>query len=215
MTLNDNNSRTLQEIDKSKLLAGNAINNATKWLTNTGGYVIANKNPDGTWESLVFADHADPAEWQNLIKINNYGVGFSTDGGTTYTQAWTIDGNLIADFIHGGTLTLGGDNNVNGWLRILNASGQQIGKWDKDGADITGKLTAKDSHGTAKIENGVIVLNADTGRSMLSMTRGDYYLSLSATDAFFEDSNSHFSVQSTWDNIIAVAKYFDDHGGWA
>ena len=229
-TISDQEAANAIAIAAQAVSTQTAINNATKWLTTSGGYVIAIKygdeepNKKGTWKELVFSNDTNPYDpHASILRINEHGLGFSyyTDdehiGGINgeYRQAWTIDGNLIADWIHGGTLTLGGLNNSNGWMQILNASGQQIGKWDKDGADITGKLTAKDSHGTAKIENGVIVLNADTGRSMLSMTRGDYYLALSATDAYFEDNDSHFSVQSTWDNIIAVAKYFDDHGGWA
>lgn len=40
---------------------------------------------------------------------------------------------MLADRIRGGTLQLGGQSNQNGVLKILNASGQQIGIWDKDG----------------------------------------------------------------------------------
>ena len=45
-------------------------------------------------------------------------------------------GKLIADFIQGGILTLGGADNVNGELRILDESGVVIGTWNKDGIII-------------------------------------------------------------------------------
>lgn len=137
-TINDQNMHTMAEIDKSRVSAYNAINNATKWLTSAGGYVIAIKNEDGSWKELVFASSTDlEARTTKCLRINNNGLGFSTTGiNGPYTNAWTIDGNLVADFIHGGTLTLGGNGNGNGWLKIVNASGAQIGKWDKDGIGI-------------------------------------------------------------------------------
>lgn len=72
-----------------------AINNATAWLTGSDGYVMAVKNNDGTWKELIFADHNDPADWVNVLRINENGIGFSSDGGVNYTQAWTLDGKLV------------------------------------------------------------------------------------------------------------------------
>lgn len=72
-----------------------AINNATAWLTGSDGYVMAVKNNDGTWKELIFADHNDPVDWVNVLRINENGIGFSSDGGVNYTQAWTLDGKLV------------------------------------------------------------------------------------------------------------------------
>jgi phage-related protein len=218
MTLNDNNSRTLQEIDKSKLLAGNAINNATKWLTSAGGYVMAIKNDDGSWRELIFASSTDlEASNTKILRVNNNGIGFSTTGiDGPYRNAWTIDGNLIADFIHGGTLTLGGNNNVNGWLKILNASGTQIGKWDKSGitatgANITGQIHATDSHGSANMQNGVISITSDTNRSMFNMTRGDDYISFNPTTIFWTDGDDSYT--KNWKALLEMLdKYQHNHG---
>ena len=71
------------------------IDNATAWLTSADGYVIAVKDTDGTWKELIFADHQDPADWVHCLRINENGIGFSSDGGQTYTQAWTLDGRLV------------------------------------------------------------------------------------------------------------------------
>lgn len=46
-------------------------------------------------------------------------------------------GTLSADRILGGTLTLGGSNNTNGVLRVLDANGNVIGTWNKDGINAT------------------------------------------------------------------------------
>lgn len=217
MTLNDNNSRTLQEIDKSKLLAGNAINNATKWLTSAGGYVMAIKNDDGSWRELIFASSTDlEASNTKILRVNNNGIGFSRTGiDGPYTNAWTIDGNLNADFIYGGTLTLGGQNNGNGWMRILNASGQQIGKWDNAGASITGSLRATDSNGYANISNGVMSMQSTTNRSMINMRRGQesdkQYVSFSPTTIYAENGN--LSATVNWVDLLYMLKDYQDHDG--
>lgn len=134
-TINDQNNTMAEMVEKQGTMMGQVIDKATAWLTSAGGYVIAIKDSDGTWKELVFSDKRDPYDaTAKILRINNNGLGFSSTGmNGTFTNAWTIDGNLIADFIHGGTLTLGGNNNVNGALKIVNASGTQIGKWDKDG----------------------------------------------------------------------------------
>ena len=71
------------------------IQSATAWLTNSHGYVHAVKNQDGTWKELIFADTNDPSTWTNLLRINENGLGFSSDGGRNYKQAWTLDGRLV------------------------------------------------------------------------------------------------------------------------
>ena len=98
-----------------------------------------------------------------MIQFNRNGIGFSTTGiGGPYRNAWTIDGNLVADFIttgtmladriRGGTLELGGMANKGGVIIIRDANGKEIGRWDKDGLVatkgsfpaglISGKITA-------------------------------------------------------------------------
>lgn len=45
-------------------------------------------------------------------------------------------GKLVADFIQGGTLTLGGLDNADGVLRVLDADGDEIGSWDNAGITL-------------------------------------------------------------------------------
>lgn len=134
-TLTDQNSQMMSELKKEIVQAGQAVDNATAWLTSADGYVIALKDADGNWEAIAFSSKKNPyADDAKVILINENGIGFSTTGlNGTFSNAWTIDGHLLATFIQGGTLTLGGSGNANGTLRILNANGVQIGKWDNDG----------------------------------------------------------------------------------
>jgi hypothetical protein len=90
-----------------------------------------------------------------LLDESNIVMLFSTAGFTVtanYQAAsptWygmTVDGNFVASIMNtiglnfdwgtGGTLTLGGKDNTNGTLRVLDASGKQIGSWTKDGVSI-------------------------------------------------------------------------------
>lgn len=72
------------------------IDNATAWLTSSGGYVIAVKNRDGSWKELLFLDNNDIEEAVNVLRINENGIGFSSNGvAGPYTQAWTLDGRLV------------------------------------------------------------------------------------------------------------------------
>ncbi len=55
----------------------------------------------------------------------------------------------------GGTLTLGGKDNGNGAMTILNGDGSQIGRWDKDGFQTTGKQFAVTSEGEVYSNNPI------------------------------------------------------------
>lgn len=65
-------------------------------------------------------------------------AGFDSNGNAALNILSAIG--IYWDWGYGGTLTLGGEDNKNGVLRILNANGAQIGKWDNTGADITGTV---------------------------------------------------------------------------
>lgn len=95
----ENPNSTFQQIQSQRIAS------ATNWLTSGDGYVVAVKNNDGSWKELLFMDTNDTATAQKVIRINENGIGFSTTGiNGPYTNAWTIDGALNADFITTGTL---------------------------------------------------------------------------------------------------------------
>lgn len=82
------------------------INKATELITGGfGGYIKYKYLQDGTPSEILIMDTADEAAATNIIRLNQNGIGFSTDGGSTYDNAWTIDGHLNADFMDTGTLT--------------------------------------------------------------------------------------------------------------
>lgn len=90
----------------------------------TRGHVVLNRNSGGWANELLALDNDNIAQALRVLRINMNGIGFSSSGYQgPYYQAWTMDG----------TLSLGGVNNAYGNLVILDANGNTIGTWNKDG----------------------------------------------------------------------------------
>lgn len=110
-------------------------------------------NAMGYYESTVTGDdgskihymHDKPLLSESTIVYKKSIDGFfiSRDGGKTYVGGMDKDANIVAnviaaigisfDWAKGGTLTLGGRDNENGSMQILDNMGRNIGRWDKDG----------------------------------------------------------------------------------
>lgn len=84
----------------------NAIDHATDLITGgQGGYLCFAVNDNGQPEELYILDKPSIEDAVNVIRLNKNGLGFSNDGyNGTFANAWTIDGNFVADFITTGTL---------------------------------------------------------------------------------------------------------------
>ena len=140
-----------QKIEKAPTTSAmqKAINNATNWLTSADGYVIAVKDDNGTWKEILFLDTPSAETAKNVLRINTNGIGFSTNGvNGPYRNAWTIDGNLVADFITTGTLNAA-------LAKIINIDASNIN---------TGTLNADlIKAGTIQSQNGVANFNLSTG----------------------------------------------------
>lgn len=138
---------TAQEINRR-------VENATQLIMGgKGGYVVIdNIEPDTgntttPWRILIM-NTPDKETATNVIQFNQNGIGFSTTGiNGPYKNAWTIDGNLVADFItagqmladriRGGTLELGGTGpGKDGVLIIRNVDGKELARFDKNGIKI-------------------------------------------------------------------------------
>lgn len=200
------------------------VENATQLITGgKGGYVVLDvEDPDtGTralpWRILIM-DTPDKDTAMSVIQINKNGIGFSTTGiNGPYRNAWTIDGNLVADFItagtmladriRGGTLELGGTGlGKDGSIVVRNASGAQIGYWDKTGLHISkGTITGGSiniNNGTFRVtEDGEVTirtgtldigpLSADEGGVYL----GDYAISIDGTNEL-RSSDGSVAIQT-------------------
>lgn len=97
-------SKVLQNVPSSSMVSA-AIDKATELISGGfGGYIKYHYLSDGTPSEMLIMDSPSEATAVHIIRLNQNGIGFSTDGGTTYSSAWTIDGAFNADFITAGTL---------------------------------------------------------------------------------------------------------------
>ncbi len=110
-----------------------------------GFYQTVEEEIDGSRITYMH-DKPNLIESQVIFKQGIDGFFISRDGGRSYTTGWDASGNvvlnvlsaigIVCDWIRGGTLTLGGDNNVNGFLSVLNDKGEETGRWDCNGITL-------------------------------------------------------------------------------
>lgn len=128
-----------------------AVQRLTSLITQSFGiFKTEEKQEDG---SIIYYMHDKPTlgESQTIWRMTANAFGVSTDGGKTWNAGMDSSGNAVVnvlsaiginfDWARGGTLTLGGQNNVNGSLRVLDANGNQIGSLNLSGVTATaGKI---------------------------------------------------------------------------
>lgn len=156
-TITEQNQSMVTETTAKFEKVGNEIDNATAWLTSSGGYVVAVKNQDGSWKELLFLDDNDIDEAVNVLRINENGIGFSSNGVSgPYTQAWTLDGRLVIGGTNVPSITVYDDqNNI-----IFEASADaMIWNADNSSMDQYGTITCDSANlSNASITNGSITL---------------------------------------------------------
>lgn len=153
----------------SKSFLEEAVDHATQQITGgLGGNVVIGRDGNGDPVELLIMDTKDKATAVNVWRWNLGGLGHSHNGydGPFDDFAITQDGKINANFItvghmkfnilEGGTLTLGGVNDGNGTLVLLDANGNVIVTMDNTGVVIDGALTANNAtiKGTIRNEKG-------------------------------------------------------------
>lgn len=97
--------QALENIPDSKHLMAAAAN-ATNWIVNGKGYMVAVKDDYGNWKEMVSLDTPDLDTAVNVWRWNNGGFGHSKNGyDGPYETAITQDGQIVATFITAGSLT--------------------------------------------------------------------------------------------------------------
>lgn len=132
--------------EEVRVILGEELTEATNkiWGALGNSYVIY----EG--DKILVVDRLPKETAQNVIMINNGGIGFSQTGiNGNFQSAWTIDNvfnaeqinviNFTADLIKGGTLKLGSNLNDYGTLEIYNESNSIIAVMDKNGLKMYGQ----------------------------------------------------------------------------
>ena len=140
---------------------------------NKGGYVYFRRNDDGSISEIFVMDTPSPVTAKKCVRINQNGIGGSTNGvNGPFNVSMLIDGSInaavvttgtmIADRIQGGTLTLGGKNNISGVLIIVDENGNEIGRWDSTGIHVGMGDIEGASLKTASKDNSYFYAHEDT-----------------------------------------------------
>lgn len=180
--IDDSEFRNRQVIDSK-------IENATKLITGAeGGHVIL--DPSEKPERILIMDTADINTCKSCIQLNKNGLGFwkSSDGGSAkdgpYTNAWTIDGNLVASFITALTLT---------GLKINNGSGTF--SVSEGGTVIANRLSSK----SATITGGTInIKTSSQNTSVIQLSHNEWTLKVSPLEIRIDNSTigGHIVLQA-------------------
>ena len=200
-SMNASMAQSIEEADKRMFAdTSDYVDNATAWLTSSGGYVIAVKNQDGTWKELLFMDTNDVTTAHNVLRINENGIGFSSSGVSgPYKQGWTLDGNILIGGSNAAGLTV--YKRVNGVDTVLfQVTPQQI-IWNTPNSSMSsdGTLTATNVTISGKYESryqeyghtkGIILQNGTIYGVYDNNTRRMVYIdeniSMQAGDIYFE-----------------------------
>ena len=135
-------------------------------------------------------DTADINTCKSCIQLNKNGLGFwkSSDGGSAkdgpYTNAWTIDGNLVASFITALTLTGLKINNGNGTFKV-----------DENGNVVANKLSSK----SATITGGTInIKTSSQNTSVIQLSHNEWTLKVSPLEIRIDNSTigGHIVLQA-------------------
>lgn len=174
---------------KNRQVMDSKIENVTKLITGAeGGHVIL--DPSEKPERILIMDTADINTCKSCIQLNKNGLGFwkTSDGGSAkdgpYTNAWTIDGNLVASFITALTLT---------GLKINNGSGTF--KVDEDGNVVANKLSSK----SANITGGSInIQTSSQNTSAIQLSHNEWTLKISPLEIRIDNSTigGHIVLQA-------------------
>ena len=189
--IDDSEFRNRQVIDSK-------IENATKLITGAeGGHVIL--DPSEKPERILIMDTADINTCKSCIQLNKNGLGFwkTSDGGSAkdgpYTNAWTIDGNLVASFITALTLT---------GLKINNGSGTF--SVSEDGTVVANRLSSK----SATITGGSInIQTSSQNTSAIQLSHNEWTLKVSPLEIRIDNSTigGHIVLQAG-----AMSGYWND-----
>ena len=142
-----------------------------------------------------------------------FGYMKRSSAGTETSPAWddlpiaiTMNGEIVADAvttgtmyanrIKGGTLTLGGADNVNGELVIKDAAGTVIGRWNKDGISATKGTFSGDLSAAGGTFAGNLSAAGGTFAGNLSAAGGTFEGQLVAATGTITDGTSVLSLEN-------------------
>lgn len=181
----------LEEVKQDQNGMQAAVDNATQMILGSkGGYKLSEYNENNLWVRDLYMDAPNKDDAVNILQISNNGIGFSRNGyNGPYTNAWTIDGQLVASFISTGRIS--GKKNTNVYF-------------DLDNGLISGSSLV-DPNSTVKAEIAQRYYNGDWYRGFI------LYDKKSNTSTFIPIGGISRSWYSTDTDTPAVTFYGNDN----
>ena len=134
----------------------------------------------------------------NILTDNGAKQGlYMVDDKIYFNAEYIKSGTIAFDYCKGGTLVLGGTSNQYGQLKIQNASGQEIGRWDKDGIYVNA--------------GAIYCKTATTGASLYG---GRVQLTYGDTEVGFIGTN-YITGYSSYKGLVFDLEYTGGYMTWA
>ena len=180
-----------------------AVQNMTQIAMNTLGYHTTYEDlPDGSRVTYLH-DRPKLEDSRTIYKMGIDGFFVSQDGGQSYTAGFDKNGNvvvnvlyaigIVCDWIKGGTLTLGGADNVNGIFRALDAEGNIVCQITKDG------LISNQGNLNNDIKSAQSSITQNANQIKLKVSKGDVSSEISQEAGKVSIKANRFSLES--DNL--------------
>lgn len=197
-TYETKNNATTQRANLQSQITQNATSITTKVSqTDYNGNNIVSMINQTAASVQIQASHINLTGYVTATSLN-------TAGATTINGANISTGTLSADKIRGGTLTLGGSNDVNGELRVNNANGEWVVWIDHDGLWVNNKGGAEINAGA--IKGGTLTLGGSGNAS------GRLNIQDSSGNNIIVGNNAGLAVYDTSGTWTA---WLDKDGLWA
>lgn len=155
-----------------------AVEHATKLISGgLGGYVVmhsSESSKNGYPDEILIMDTPEIGTAKKVWRWNQGGLGYSSKGyHGPYHTAITQEGEIVADFvktgdltaniIKGGTLTIGGVDNTDGRIAVLDLSNNELITLSKNGINFSDKGTEP----VTKITNDTIKTTNVTAENLV------------------------------------------------
>lgn len=121
-----------KKLNKVRTALQGAITKATELINGARGGIfrVTDSNDDGVNDGWILSESETLTPTTKCIVANYEGIGLSSDGGQTMSDVAITHEGIVADAITSGQLTVGGQQN-NVALSVVDAEGNEIGKWNK------------------------------------------------------------------------------------
>ena len=192
-TISDQNSEIQGYIDNTRTMfksfdatIQDDIAGATSWLTSADGYVMARKDASGNWKELLFMDTNDASTAHNVLRINQNGIGFSSNGvNGPFTQAWTLDGKLV----------IGGTNVPS--FTVYDSSNNIIFQTSRSGTIWNSTNSSMSANGTITATSAVLASCTITNGSLTITSGNTTIFSVSSSGITWNLPNSSMTSNGT------------------